>query len=1150
MKKIYLFFLIFPIIFVACKKNKDAEISTFSIQNENIVPSSTTMELSCDVVCSATIKELYLQYGTKKDFEKYEEVKMNKNGKSSYSVTIDNLIENTTYYVRYLAVNSYSSMQSEKISAFKTLTKSEYVDLGLSVKWATCNIGAKRPEDYGDYFAWGEVKSKAQYSWNTYKYYHKEYGTITKYYSSQSIEGSGLADSFDGRTKLDPEDDVATVNKGNLWRIPTISEIYELCNKCTWIWTIQNGVNGYKVEGKNGNSIFLPAAGYMDGSTLEGADVGGYYWSKNFHSKGIGISVNVEDDKAQSVRFNSSSVDEVYSYRYYGFSVRPIYYGNSDNSENNQYTISVLSNDSSYGVVSGGGTYDEGRQVTITATANSGYRFKEWNDGNTDNPRVITVTQDESYIAVFEKFEPEYVDLGLPSGLKWATCNVGATKPDDYGDYFAWGEVEPKTTYTWSTYKYGKAVDQLTKYCNDSKYGKDGFTDNKIVLDPEDDAATANWGGTWRMPTKTEQDELRNNCTWTWTTQNGVTGYKVVGPNGNSIFLPAAGYRNGTSLSGAGSSGYYWSSSLRTSNPDYAYYVRFYSSDVYWDYDDRYYGFIVRPVYGERTKYSYTITVSANSSSYGTVSGGGTYEEGTQVTLTATAKAGYKFTEWNDGNTDNPRVITVTQDESYTAYFEKESTENARHEYVDLGLPSGLQWATCNVGATKPEEYGDYFAWGEVESKENYVWSTYKYGKQYDRLTKYCNDSEYGKDGFVDNKIVLDPEDDAATANWGGVWRMPTHDEFTELREKCTWTWTTQNGVNGCNVIGPNGNSIFLPAAGVTSDGSLRHVGTYAYYWSSSLYTDRLKCAYSVGFYGDFVGWYNYDRYYGHSVRPVWGGGTDDSTTKNKYTITVSANSSSYGTVSGGGTYEEGTQMTLTATANSGYRFVRWNDGNTDNPRVITVTQDESYTAYFEVEETMNAGHEYVDLGLPSGLKWATCNVGANSPEEYGDYFAWGETKPKEIYDWSTYKYCKGTNKTMTKYCNNSSYGNGGFTDTKTILDPEDDAATVNWGGSWRMPTDEEMIELWAQCKWTWIQQGGVNGYKVVGPNGNSIFLTVAGYRNGSSLHYAGSDGYYWSSSLGTSDPNYAYYVYFNSSIKLSYYYDRYGGFVVRPVCP
>ena len=179
----------------------------------------------------------------------------------------------------------------------------------------------------------------------------------------------------------------------------------------------------------------------------------------------------------------------------------------------------------------------------------------------------------------------EYVDLGLPSGLKWATCNVGATTPEEYGDYFAWGEVEPKTTYNRDTYKYYDGSN-FTKYT-----GSD-----KTVLDPEDDAAAVNWGGAWRMPTKAEQDELCNNCTWTWTTQNGVNGYKVTGPNGNSIFLPAASCMEEGSLYNAGSGGSYWSSSLDTVSPNNACSVLFSSGNVVCYYDYRSRGRSVRPV--------------------------------------------------------------------------------------------------------------------------------------------------------------------------------------------------------------------------------------------------------------------------------------------------------------------------------------------------------------------------------------------------------------------------------------------------------------------------------------------------------------------------------------------------------------------------
>ena len=192
--------------------------------------------------------------------------------------------------------------------------------------------------------------------------------------------------------------------------------------------------------------------------------------------------------------------------------------------------------------------------------------------------------------------------------------------------------------------------------------------------------------------------------------------------------------------------------------------------------------------------------------------------------------------------------------------------------------------------------------------------------------------------------------------------------------------------------------------------------------------------------------------------------------------------------------------------------------------------------------------HEYVDLGLPSGTLWATMNVGAKTPEEYGDYFAWGETAPKQVYDWSTYKWCNGSDATMTKYCTNSSYGYNGFVDNKTELDPEDDAAYVNWGPSWRMPSKEQQDELRMNCTWMWTMQNGVNGQLVTGPNGNTLFLPAAGTQWNELLYYTGSYGYYWSRTLYSQNPNDSYRLYFVSSNVYCNDYFRNGGLSVRAV--
>lgn len=171
------------------------------------------------------------------------------------------------------------------------------------------------------------------------------------------------------------------------------------------------------------------------------------------------------------------------------------------------------------------------------------------------------------------------VDLGL--SVKWATTNVGASSPGDYGDYYAWGETETKSTYNWDTYF-------------DSNYEKYA-TNKKTKLDQDDDVAHVKWGGSWRMPTKAEQDELREKCAWVWTTYGGHNGYVVVGSTGNAIFLPAAGFRNVSSFS-AGSFGYYWSSSLYEGLSDFAYELYFGSGYVLRSLNGRNYGRSVRPV--------------------------------------------------------------------------------------------------------------------------------------------------------------------------------------------------------------------------------------------------------------------------------------------------------------------------------------------------------------------------------------------------------------------------------------------------------------------------------------------------------------------------------------------------------------------------
>lgn len=220
---------------------------------------------------------------------------------------------------------------------------------------------------------------------------------------------------------------------------------------------------------------------------------------------------------------------------------------------------------------------------------------------------------------------------------------------------------------------------------------------------------------------------------------------------------------------------------------------------------------------------------------------------------------------------------------------------------------------------------------------------------------------------------------------------------------------------------------------------------------------------------------------------------------------------------------------------------------------VPTVYENDYLPTGIEVTVTTTdnlGGHDYIDLGLPSGLLWATCNVGADSPVDYGEYFAWGETQPKATYNWSTYKYCKGSQNTLTKYCNKSNWGYNGFTDNLTTLLSIDDAATAKWGSGWRAPTYAEWMELYQNTYVTWTTQDGVNGHLFTAGNGRSLFLPAAGCRSGS--YYYGGDGnhgYYWSSSLNTSYPFEARFFEFNSSTFSMSSYSRATGHSVRAVC-
>ena len=335
---------------------------------------------------------------------------------------------------------------------------------------------------------------------------------------------------------------------------------------------------------------------------------------------------------------------------------------------------------------------------------------------------------------------------------------------------------------------------------------------------------------------------------------------------------------------------------------------------------------------------------------------------GETVTLTATVKpddATDKTVTWSTSDASvaevNEGVVTARKAGSASITAKAGSLEavcivsvEAPVTLIDLGLPSGLKWAEVNLGANAPEEYGDYFAWGETEPKSDYSWSAYAFGDgQSVPLIKYNTDSKYGA---VDNKTILDLEDDAAHVLLGGSWRMPTADDWNELRANCTMVWTSQKGVNGYKFTGPNGNSIFLPAAGNCYYPDDNTDGTY---WASSLWAYDSRSASSVLFYSSRFYVAGVLRRIGQSVRPVYG----DLVRVTGVTVSPSSTQLEVG---------ETAQFTATVSpSNASVRTVTWSSSDSS---VASVDGDGNVTAKAQGTATITATAQ-------DGMFTSSCSV-------------------------------------------------------------------------------------------------------------------------------------------------------------------------------
>ena len=923
--------------------------------------------------------------------------------------------------------------------------------------------------------------------------------------------------------------------------------------------------------------------------------------------------------------------------------------------------------------------------------------------------------------------EHEFVDLGLSSRTLWATCNIGADSPEEYGNYFAWGETESKSVYNWNTYRWcSGGSTKLTKYCIASS---NGVVDNKTTLEPEDDAAKVLWGGDWRMPTVEEQEELLVECNWTWTTQNGVKGYKVVSKkNGNSIFIPASGYRLGSSLYDTGTWGMSWSCSL--SDPaDLAYHIGFIEDEVELYHDERCWGLTIRPVLPVGVTYS----VSFNSNK-----GEGTMQsiivtENSSITIPENqfTRSGYKFVGWNtesDGTGDSYSVGQTIQlsnnmilyaqweeeetneepseDSIYNVTFDSNKGEGSMQsitvDYAEqISIPENqftrwcsdfIGWNTKSDGTGTSYEVGQkisiskdmtlYAQWerqtytisydpndGEGEAfdvsvecgmggtnKNTFTRSGYKFvgwntkadgtGTSYsdsdhqellveNNITLYAqwektfvlSYNPNGGNGEVDEVIVEEGSDvcidgcgfvnechkfigwntesdgTGTSYTWGqsisitknmtlyAQWKVKNYTisynpnggygEVFDISAECKATIETNNNTftrEGYKFVGWNtkadgtgdsypGNVEFVVENNMTLYAQWEKTFVLSYNpngGEGEVYEVIVEEGSDVGIdeirFGNechnFIGWNTESDGTGTSYEV----GQKISISKEMtlyaqwkvktYTISYNPNGG-YGEV-----FDISAECKATIETNNntftreGYTFVGWNtepEGTGviyTESQVIEVMKNMTLYAQWEKNTTgLENGHEWVDLGLPSGTKWATMNIGSSSPEELGDIFAWGETEPKESYSWSNYKWCYGTYDSLNKYYSNNGFGTF---DNKTTLDLEDDAANVNWGGNWRMPTKNEMQELYSNyCYWTYINKNGIAVYKITSKvNGNSIYLPITS--TDVSIYYC----LYWSSSLYDGQSYKAFYLYAsnNSTYPSTRGQSRSSAYPIRPV--
>lgn len=728
--------LLLVLAFMNACKNKDIDVETFKIEKEAAFPSANSVTFKGSYSFSGNVNGMKINIGLKENLADAAPSEMQLEG-TDFSVTVDGLIPDTTYFYRYSVDLGGATPILTEIHSFTTLAATPVApvvlihdilptdddSLEFRVKCEVVSNGGAEVVERGIcYNNYGEPSVLA--------------GNLTLQDSLGSGTGPyyvymrGLAHGKRYHVRAYAKNAAGKLGESKLpalfFNTPTPTE--ELIN-IDVNWYPENGGIVY-----GGGSVH-----FGDTIMLEAVPNEGY----RFEHWDDGDTLN-----PRPVRVTVGS-----TYKAIFHEVVTVH-----------YNVTTHANPVEGGRVEGGGQHEEGKQIQLSAIANTGYNFKHWNDGSIQNPRPITVNTDMEFTAFFKKTYTITVQAN-----DGGTAHIG------------------NTTSTTATFEHGDT-------CTVHATAIEGY----VFVNWMEDNIGVSTDADYDFEVTEDHNLVAH-----FTTANTITVmFRVTLQDGNSPV--------GTT-------------------------IRFLNLN---------------------TQEQLNFSLNDETGYFRQNIPAGNY----QITV---AKTGYVsiIKEYDLSNVINE--ISLGKFSMVPNY-----------DYVDLGLPSGTLWATCNVGAETPEGYGNYFAWGETQPKSTYFASNYQHFHEgINSITKYCNNPSYGYNGYTDNLTVLQSTDDAATTQLDGdnAWRIPTKEEWEELYQYTTPTWTNRNGIYGYLFTARNNdNYIFLPAAGHQYSSSPSYIGTQGYYWSSSLYLGDPNRSWYFSFLLESCDVYNSSfRYYGMTLRPV-----------------------------------------------------------------------------------------------------------------------------------------------------------------------------------------------------------------------------------------------------------------------------------------